>query len=478
MRSSVIILLVAAAAHLAGAQQTGMPGEEYNTFSSDGSWTWYGDPKAVYHEGSRRTTYVGWITLGGNAVIGAYDHGTRKITTSTVHYNLGSDDHNHPSVHVRSDGRILTMYSRHSGPEMYYRISRNPEDITSWGAEGTLPENVDGGRGFCYPNIQELSDEGTIYCFFRGGNYRPCFSTSKDGGQTWSAVKRLMLADDYAHQRPYLKFCGNGKDEIHIAFEAGLRHKKHNWYYGCYRKGGFYTADGTKFADMNSLPFDVDKGELMYDAAKEDREATCWDIALDEKGNPAVAWIKFDTHYDHIYHYTRWSGSRWIRTRLFDAGGPVGGEWGYSGGLALDHENPDIMYVSRSRDGVFEIERGVTSDLGQTWQWTALTKGSANINFRPCVPRGYTAGDVALIWLNARSYSGYKDVRATIKYYNGGGTTDITVPRPPDAPAMLRFPDEATFSLNGARIGRRGRNVAPGLAVRSGSSTILVHTDN
>jgi hypothetical protein len=67
-------------------------------------------------------------------------------------------------------------------------------------------------------------------------------------------------------------------------------------------------------------------------------------------------------------------------------------------------------------DGVFEIERWVTEDLGETWESRAVTQGSANDNVRPFVVLNSRSGRVPnLLWMNSQRYIHYTDYRTSIK---------------------------------------------------------------
>jgi hypothetical protein len=78
----------------------------------------------------------------------------------------------------------------------------------------------------------------------------------------------------------------------------------------------------------------------------------------------------------------------------------MGGQDGFASGITLDHENPSIVYLARQIGAVPELDKWVTPDSGTTWDSTAITRGSAKKNCRPCVPRGHkTGGNIELIWL-------------------------------------------------------------------------------
>src|ERR671917_576269 len=140
-RRATLVALIAAA--LAAPAQAAQP------LLGDGAWSWFGDPRAVTHDGS---TYVGWVDREGDVKVASYEHATGRRTTAVLQARLNEDDHANPSIFVRPDGRLMVFYSRHVGPAMHYRTSTAPGDITSWGPAQTMPSNVTGGFGLPYPN--------------------------------------------------------------------------------------------------------------------------------------------------------------------------------------------------------------------------------------------------------------------------------------------------------------------------------------
>jgi hypothetical protein len=53
---------------------------------------------------------------------------------------------------------------------MYHRVTKHPEDITSWEPEASISTNTPGKFGFTYPNPIRLSAESKTYLFWRGSN--------------------------------------------------------------------------------------------------------------------------------------------------------------------------------------------------------------------------------------------------------------------------------------------------------------------
>jgi hypothetical protein len=72
---------------------------------------------------------------------------------------------------------------------------------------------------------------------------------------------------------------------------------------------------------------------------------------------------------------------------------------------ALVPDDPTTLYLSTSYDptdttlnlGKREIFKGVTTDNGLTWKWTAITKNSTRDNMRPIVP-AWNKNNIALLW--------------------------------------------------------------------------------
>ena len=76
-----------------------------DTYSSDGAWCWFGDPRAIFYGGAKKQTYIGWITKDGSVMVSSYDHTTEIQQEKLIHANLQVDDHDNPSIFFLNDGR-------------------------------------------------------------------------------------------------------------------------------------------------------------------------------------------------------------------------------------------------------------------------------------------------------------------------------------------------------------------------------------
>jgi hypothetical protein len=413
------------------AQTIPQPGESFSAITNNGIWTWYGEPKAVYYEGTHRRTYMGWGSNTNNQYIGYYDHDTKTTSQVLLPKHYPNDDHNHPSVIVRPDGHIMAFLTGHDGREISQVISRQPEDISVLDTHTVTVLDW-----CCYPNVCFLKNEGTIgryYLFFRDLNQEPWFRTSDDWGITWGVEKNLYINNPHGY-KPYFKCASNGVDEIHIDVERENRAGGGSipTYYMKYKNGSFYQASGKLIATMAQLPIvNTVLDTVIYPGAY-GAGGTVWDIAYDKNDNPLILYDMFSNNNSiHVYWYLRWTGSYWFKRPLVNSGNNMGvaGQQ-FCGGFTFDHENPNVIYMSRQLvkssatpfnladtsfanykkitptnfvtvNSVFEIDKWTTADGGLTWDSVAITRGSAEKNIRPCVPRGHKDNmNINLIWLD------------------------------------------------------------------------------
>ena len=418
----------------------------------DGAWSWFGDPRAVTHDGR---TYVGWVDQEGDIKVSSYDRATGERVTAVLHARLNQDDHANPSIQVRPDGRLVVYYSAHVGPAMHYRVSDLPGDVTAWGAPQTVDENTPGGFGYTYPNPIRLADEGRTYLFWRGGNYNPTFSLQNDGETAWTDA-RTLISNPGA--RPYVKYDASGGDTVHVAYtnlhpgEQASISRDSNIYYARVRGGLIERVGGQQIGSLDD-PITPAEGDLVWDEA-----APAWihDVAADASGNPVLVFASFPTVTDHRYHYARWTGSAWEVNEIMAAGGTIAEEEErsprYSGGITLDHEDPSRVYLSREVGaGAWQVETLTTDDDGATWSAPTVLSATGK-NVRPVSPRGLAAtdGEQSAIWMSG-AYFNYEDydtaAHAFMPLLGNAPPIADTEPNVRSGAAGL----EVTFGTSGAR---------------------------
>ncbi|CAN5262863.1 hypothetical protein BH09ACT11_BH09ACT11_10920 [soil metagenome] len=400
-------------------------------FSANGGWCWYQDERVVVDR-STQTLLVGSVAnrdglrgeqRGGNVDLTAYT-ADGQVQTTVLHRGLENDDHVAPALWVRPDGRYLAMYTKHRTDRLVrYRISRNPHDARHWRPEQTFDfdQVAEDGFGVTYSNLIYLSTERRLYNFVRADGRSPNIMTSTDLGNTWRWRGRLTSSRTVGYVNGYFKYFSNGVDRIDVvATEHHPRNFNTSIYHGYIKAKMLHRSDGTVvdkniFAGRSVAPHDLTP---VWRADPEDgdqRLTRAWptDIASDASGRPVITFtaraddVPVDSAglLDHRFFYATWAAGRWRALQIARAGAALyEAEGDYTGLAAIDPSRTRRIYIStpvdpRSAEPTehHEIYRGVTSDRGRSWQWTAVTWNSASDNLRPVVP--VWRGRHAVLWL-------------------------------------------------------------------------------
>jgi hypothetical protein len=407
--------------------------------TDDGGWCWFESPRALF-QGNR--LIVGSVASGWNAAnrrgdVDAivHDLATGRTTVIELHNQLELDDHDSPAFVARPDGRLVTLFAKHgSESRFYYRIS-NANDPLVWGQEQTFVPTA--STRLTYSNLFLLSGEqNRLYDFYRGldGSYKPSYAYSDDFGQTWRSGNVIINVPSTQLHRPYARYASNNTDSVHITYtEAHPRDFDNSLYHAYYKGGTLYRSDGTAIRSLTQGLSSPDEGTRIF---RGDAQNVAWsvDVTLDNAGRPHTVYsVQIGSAglptgqggNDIRYRYARWDGSAWRDFPLAFAGTRLyAGEDDYSGLAVLDPADPSVVYISTNADPMtgatltsttdsrrhYEIFRGNTSNGGQTWQWTAVTRNSSSDNLRPIRVDGAAGGHKALLWLRGtyRSYTDYQ----------------------------------------------------------------------
>jgi hypothetical protein len=409
--------------------QASGPGEQFPWVAQSGAYCWYQDPRAIYYKGTSEKTYIAFIDNGGTTKVWSYDHGSGQTASATLHNAFEKDDHDAPSLFLRTDGRITAYYTHHGTDRfIFFRTAVNPENISAWESEDTIitPQTV---NGTCYTHVFQLKNENNrIYLFTRNLGYGPTLIHSDDNGATWSTPRQVVTSAD----RPYAKYVSDGESRVHFAFTDGHpRDQPANCIYYMYmERGKFYKASGALIKDTSALPVKTGssyEADRVYNGATNGK-AWIWDVALDDQKRPVIVFAVFPDDNNHHYYYARWTGAQWFLKDLVNAGkwfpqtpsGTTEPEPNYSPGISLDHGDPSTLYLSRFVNGQCEIERWTTADGGTTWTSVPLTSGSSKRNVRPITawPQPFGARPPAkkmIFWMNG-DYVHYTNYSSGIKY--------------------------------------------------------------
>lgn len=411
------------------------PSTEPIVLTDDGGWCWFQDPRAIIVDKNR--LIVGSVAMGnadstrkGDIEALVFDRSTGKTTRVELHDRLGADDHNAPAFVVRADGRLLTVYAKHGSESVaYYRISE-PNDPTRWGPIRTFEPSRK--TRLTYSNLYRLPGEnGRIYNFFRGldASFKPSYAYSDDEGETWitgSVVIRSPAA------RPYVRYVSDNQEVVHLLYTEGHPNNFDNsLYHVLYWDGQLRRSDETPIRPLAEGLNDPAEGTRIFQGDA-DHVAWCSDIVLDATNRPVAAYSvqigsagkpRGQGGDDLRYRYARFDGDRWNDYPLAFAGERLyAGEDDYSGLVAIDPDDPRVVYFSTNADPKrgtplqskadgkrhYEIFRGLTDDGGASWTFEPITQDSTLDNLRPIIPARGPGSWTALLWLRG-AYRAYTD---------------------------------------------------------------------
>jgi len=368
----------------------------------EGAWSWFTDPRALLLPSGR--VVVGTAENDGKIALRWTDDGGATATRYQLEGAASVNDHDHPALLRRADGKLMAFYCRHNGSAFKVAISAAVDDPSSFSTTDIASSLGMGSYSYALP-IQLVGETNEpIFVFFRGGTtptWSAYFSKSTDGGTTWPAATRLLDGDP-STGRPYLKACRNGSTRIDFACTDGhpasvstnsIRH-----FY--YEAGGWYASDGTS---IGAPPFDTATDlTTVYNGST--NRAWIHDIKIGSDGHPRVVFAVFVSTTDHRYYYGRWTGSAWVTSQICTAGTKLyAAEDYYSGGVCLDSDDPNIVYASRGQGGGrWALYKYVTSNGGTSFAETDM--GIDGI--RPF----HIKGAEAIAALNARyvTFSNYR----------------------------------------------------------------------
>ncbi len=404
-------------------------GSSYNgqVVADEGAWCWFADPRALHYEnesGTINATYIGYIDYHGSIKATQVDFNTGTTSEVLIRSWFQPDDHDNPAFLVLPDERIMIIYSRHTDEAcFYYRISKRPGDITCLGEEKRLAT----ANNTTYPNPYILSDDPDhIYMCWRGIGWHPTVAqmsmpdANDDIKFTWGPYQMVQSTG----ARPYAKYISNGKDKIYLAYTTGHPDNEYpNWLY-CnafdINDKCLYDLNGKKLSSVATGKWNVNKTDSYKSAypatvvdATSDRRDWIWNMAFDTKGNPVIGMTKISNDKrTHDYYYAKWNGSKWNVSFVANGGGQFhhtnGVEMCYSSGMAIDRDNPNIVYCGVPVDGAYgtmhEIWRYTLDANGKVTSSEAVTRNSQTSNARPFVIEGTQNSPLRLTWMYGDYY--------------------------------------------------------------------------
>ena len=164
-------------------------------------------PKAMYYAGTYRKTYFTFLNSTPSPEtyqIRAFNHDTESWGST---YTLGTlsgafDTHKTPAIGVLPNGKLIVFYGAHSTTPLYYRISTNAEDESTWQSEQNFAAL---GLGWTYPQPQSFSDKLVLFArdSVSATQTRWLMQTTTDGSSWTGWTEIINFGTGYA---PYFIF--------------------------------------------------------------------------------------------------------------------------------------------------------------------------------------------------------------------------------------------------------------------------------
>jgi hypothetical protein len=306
---------------------------------------------------------------------------------------LKPDDHSSPALAQMPGGPLAVFWSPHvpdRAPDaMYYRI----RDDGRWSSRRRVPTNTPGQQGYAYPNPVRVGRR--LMLFWRGANYQPTYSATRDG-RTWSKARTLLTGPRVttkhptAHERPYVKYSAS-RGIVHVAYnEAHPNRRDTSLFY--VRLRGSRIVDASN-AVLGRRPLRWNQGSRIYSGD----EGSAWvmDVGATAEGSPVIVYIRQRTSTTARYRYVTWKDGAW-QDRAICTSARL--RRSYPGGLTIDHTDPRVVYVSRKVGGRFEVEAWATADAGETWAREPLSAGFRTDSIRPTS----ALGGSTVLWMTGR----------------------------------------------------------------------------
>ncbi|MEM9887135.1 MAG: BNR-4 repeat-containing protein [Bacteroidota bacterium] len=403
------------------------------TLTNDGAWCWFSDPRAIYLDGQVITA---WVKSEGTVEAARFGLSDQNVETDELYFRLERDDHNNPAFVATAAGKVLAMYTRHTRKDLFINILEDAKGVFNF-TDVQFIHPFDGEQlkkfpqaSITYANPYQLVEEDNrLYCFGRWTGFKPNLMWSDDGGENWTKSKVFITNYPFeSNNRPYAKYYSDGKSKIHIVFTDGHPRIEptNSVYYAYLEDGKFHRADGTIIVDMGHIPFEPKDASIIFRSNEKEGRAWIADMAQDEQGQPVILYTKSPKETDHRYWYARYINGEWVNYEICASGkwfpqtpqGQKEREPHYFGGMSLHPDNPNVVYLSRQVNGIFEIERWETKDDGQSWEREAITQDSEHDNVRPYVPRGLSKEDQEVVlWMENEFYIHYTNYQTKIRYW-------------------------------------------------------------
>jgi len=427
--------------------------------NSNAGWCWFQDPRVIVDRESGDVVFATVANASGangatrdaDIDITSYhllDGTAKTVAIANIPTQGLGDDHNAAALWQRPDGRYLAVYTGHNlgmygddeSPDMFYRVSRHPNDAFEWSEEKkmTWPDNDPVGEGNCgatYSNLHFLTEEGErgrLYNFSRTAGQVWQIATSDNWGETWEyrGILSLPPKGGRAYSNGYVKFSSDGLRRIDfIITEAHPRDYNNGLYHGYIQGGKSYNAEG-QVVDPDTFSLKAPGPEeftpiFLPQEIGLQTTHTAWAVELSRTTAGELKALFITRHgrdvgplhvtrplpgtADHRLHLAELQSGTWQSYELAKMGaGLLDTEEDYTGLGVIDRRTGATIYISTPidpRNGTLLPNHEIfcaTVGTGAGWpvcSWDKVTGGLEKDSLRPQLAF-LNDGKALLLWLS------------------------------------------------------------------------------
>lgn len=381
----------------AQVKATGHTSEEFKsiTFNGGYNWTESAQSNAVSFKGKQDRTYVSWVDNYGDVHVGAYDNKSGEISSKQIFDNKENTAVTSTSLSVNAEGQVSVFVGFAQDELSFMAVASSDESIEEWDIKQFQSTGM-----YSIQPVKSTSEKGAIDLYWQNkeGDVFYAKAVNKDS----ALDNKQLLSKEVSN----FKVITDKENGVHVVFTKNSKEAngESQLYYVKIKEGKVSQENGTAVQDLA-------KGTLSTDQLTSLSENTsgnavwAWDIALTAENYPVIVYSTTTDTVKANYSRVVWNGKKWENKLLADANG----QFAYTketiapyqvGGVTIDENSSDILYVSIKRGDFFEIEKWKTTNKGKSWKVEQLTSGSTMDNLLPMSVKGAVANQTPqVIWL-------------------------------------------------------------------------------
>jgi len=272
-------------------------------------------PRAIYYEGSKKRTYFVYAKQNFDVYITFFDHETGELSQEVCVSTEALDDcHATPCVGVLPNGKIIVFWRRDT-PEiyhLYYKISGNAEDISSWSSE------YDFGYPYTRPSILTFSDKLVVFAReIVSGSWARYIRKETTNGTSWTQNPAGYILDFGDGNWPYMVFHKKDPQSDRV-FMSGMN---------CLMPSGSFENVYFAYSDDRGVAWKKANGSAMTlpmtDAQCKiitEGDSTLYPWAVQDENNRFIInYFKVDVGTpENKVRIAQWNGSAWTAYTALD----------------------------------------------------------------------------------------------------------------------------------------------------------------